>query len=309
MKRIRLYGLILGLALLSLVGLGLGRAHALEVPSAPDASYVLDNAEILTEQQELLLNQQIKKIKDESSNQVGILTVKDGEGVDAAQFATEVGRDWNVGGKETKNGVVIFISLQNPKRIQIAVSTGLEGALTDAVSGGISRNDIAPQFKQAKYYEGLSAGISAIDQATKGEYKAKNSNTTTEDIKGGTFFIVFVLVVLQAMFAVMSSSKSWWLGGVFGGVGSGLLGLAAGSWVAAITLGSIFVPLGLLFDYLFSKNYDKHKAKRKEDSNHNFPWYFGGGGGFSSGSGGGSSFGGFGGGGGSFGGGGGGSSW
>lgn len=311
LKRFKLYGLILGLLTLGLTLGNSGSTHALDVPPAPTSGYVVDNAEILSTEQESQLNQRIDVYKDTTSNEIGIFTVKDGEGVDPAQFATQVGRDWKVGTKENKNGVVIFISLANPKRIQIAVSTGLEGALTDATSGSISRNEIAPKFKGSKYYEGLSAGIDAIDKATKGEYVAKaEKNQGAFGIFGSALtFIVFVLVFLQFLFAILASSKSWWLGGVFGAISSGILAILINSWVALAVLSLIFVPLGLLFDYILSKNYQKHAQKKKTHKDHNFPWYFGGGGGFGSGSsGGGFSGGGFSGGG-SFGGGGGGSSW
>jgi len=272
----------------------------------------VDGAEILSAQEEVQLNQQIKQLIDESSNEIGVLTVKDGEGVDAAQFSTQVGRDWGIGTKENKNGVLIFVSLQNPKRIQIAVSTGLEGALTDATSASISRNDIAPKFRQSKYYEGLSAGVSAIDKATKGEYKREESSAQTKkNVQGGIWLIVFMVIILQTVFTLVTTTKSWWFGGVLGGITGGVIGAITHSALTGLGILLVLSPLGLLIDYKLSKNYQKHAQKRKDDKNHHFPWYFGGGGGFGSGSGlsgGGFSSGGFSGGG-SFGGGGGGSSW
>lgn len=306
MRHLKLYLFGLAVMLLSSTLFYSSKTNALEIPPAPTNSYVLDNAEILSDQEEGQLNAQIQTLKDQSTNEIGILTVKDGEGVDPAEFTVQLGRGWGVGTKENKNGAVIFISLANPKIIQIGVSTGLEGALTDALSSQIARNEIAPRFKESKYYDGLSAGVVAISRATKGEYNAESGQKMTglQIFEGGLFLIILAFTILQFIFALLASTKSWWLGGLIGLAGSILVGLIAGSLFIGIILALILVPLGLLFDYILSKNYKKHAEKKKHDKNYIFPWYFGGGGGSSGGfSGGGFS------GGGSFGGGGGGSSW
>jgi uncharacterized protein len=281
-------------------------SFALEVPPKPSSGYVLDLAEILSPEEEQNLNQQIQSLRNESTNEIGILTIRDGEGIDPAQFSVQVGRDWGVGTKEFNNGALILITLENPKRIFIATGTGLEGALPDALAGQISRDEIAPKFREKKYGEGLSLGVGAISSATKGEYQANENSRNigmTSDLIFGLFFAGFIL--LQFLFGILAKSKSWWLGGVFGFVGSTLTALVVGSTLFAIVLNLIFIPLGLLIDYKISKNYKKHKSKKDKDSNYILPWYFGGGGSGGSSSGG---FGGFSGGGG-FGGGGGGSSW
>lgn len=311
MRHPRLYIFGLAIALLGAPLLNSSKTSALDIPPTPKSGYIVDNAEILSDQEESQLNSQIQNLRDQSSNEIGILTVEDGEGVDPAEYSVQLGRTWGVGTKENKNGAVIFVSLSNPKRIQIGVSTGLEGALTDALSSQIARNEIAPKFKESKYYDGLSAGVTAISQATKGEYTAEDDNkmTGTQIFEASIFAIVMAFTILQFIFALLASTKSWWLGGLLGFVGSALVGLIAGSLFFGVALAIIIVPIGLFFDYILSKNYKKHAEKKKHDKNYIFPWYFGGGGGFGSGpSGGGFSGGGFSGGG-SFGGGGGGSSW
>lgn len=313
MRHPKLYFFGLAVTLLSASLIYSPRTNALEVPPVPTNGYIVDSAEILSDQEENQLNSQIQALKDQSTNEIGILTVKDGEGVDPAEFSVQLGRIWGVGTKDNKNGAVIFISLENPKRIQIGVSTGLEGVLTDALSGQIARNEIAPKFKESKFYDGLSAGVMAISQATKGEYSAQESKqkmTGLQIFEGTLFFLVLAFAVLQFIFALLASTKSWWLGGLIGLIGSTLVGLIADSLFVGIILAVIIIPIGTIFDYYLSKNYKKHAQKKKQDKNYIFPWYFGGGGGFGSGSSGGGFSGGSGfSGGGSFGGGGGGSSW
>ncbi len=307
MKKLKLKA-ALAILLFAALSLFSSASYALEIPNAPREGYVLDNAEILSPEEETNLSSQILQIKNSTTNEIGILTLKDGEGIEPVQLAVEVFKKWGIGSSENENGVLITVILQNPKSIRISPSRNLEGALTDAQSGQISRNEVAPQFREEKYYEGLARAVSAIDAATKGEYQSSGNSSSlgkTSDFAFEALFFGFIL--LQGLFSIVARTKSWWLGGVFGFAGSSIIGTVVHSFLLGLILSIIFVPLGLALDYFVSKNYKKHKDKKKTDGNHIFPWYFGGGsGGLGSGSSGG--FGGFGGGG-SFGGGGGGSSW
>ena len=53
----------------------------------------------------------------------------------------------------------------------IQVGYGLEGALPDALAKRIIENEIKPYFHNGDFDSGLRAGVAAILQATKGEYK------------------------------------------------------------------------------------------------------------------------------------------
>jgi uncharacterized protein len=181
---------------------------------------------------------------------------------------------------------------------------------------------VKPYFQEGDYDLGVETGVDKIVEAVRGEY-------TTEDVEqeqefneamgmflGPTFIcmMIFTFIILPYLGAFLGRTKSWWLGGVIGGI----LGLILGIWLISFTVFGwirflglflfplLLTPLGLLFDYVLSKNYRKRKSRKLPVG------FFHSWGGFSSGgsSFGGSSGGGFsGGGGGSFGGGGSSSSW
>ena len=87
--------------------------------------------------------------------------------------AAQVGR---LGQKQDKNGVLLVAAI-NDHKMRIEVGYGLEGALTDALSSQIIRNEIAPHFRTGDYFGGLMAGVTAIDKAIHGEYKANGPPT------------------------------------------------------------------------------------------------------------------------------------
>jgi uncharacterized protein len=99
------------------------------------------------------------------------------------------------------------------------------------------------------------------------------------------FYGVFALVWLSSFLA---RSKSWWAGGVIGGIGALIVWVVAESIITQVLV-TIFAPtLGLFFDWLVSRNYQKNVAKGGTGG------FFSTMGGFSGGSsGGGGGFGGF----------------
>ena len=78
---------------------------------------------------------------------------------------------WKIGQKGVDNGVILLIA-KAERKVRIEVGRGLEGKLTDLVSGRIIRAEIAPKFKAGDFDGGISAGVSALVQVAKGEYKA-----------------------------------------------------------------------------------------------------------------------------------------
>jgi uncharacterized protein len=74
--------------------------------------------------------------------------------------------------------------------------------MPDALAGSIIRNEVAPHFREANYYEGVVSGLTAITQAVKGEYtrKDKDRNRRTDDDDGGFPFVYIIFLILMLLF-------------------------------------------------------------------------------------------------------------
>src|SRR5208337_4321026 len=118
-------------------------------------------------------------------------------------YTVRVFRAWGVGQKDKNNGAVLFVFVQDHK-MRIATGYGLEGALPDATCKRILDDEITPRFKQGDYDGGLSAGVTAMIAAAKGEYKgtgATVADNSSGRSSGSTFhdlipIIIFVVIVL-----------------------------------------------------------------------------------------------------------------
>lgn len=272
---------------------GNSKVSALAVPPAPTDIPIVDATNTLSEEQKNSLANSIAESRAKTSNQIAILMIPSLENGSLEEYSIDVARQWGVGTKEKSNGVLILI-VKNDRKIRIEVGYGLEGALTDAKSSQIIRNVIAPEFRQDRYFEGISSGLQSVQLAIQNEFDPalENNNETKYTASFWEFMFFAVFFGLVWLSSILARSKSWWAGGVVGGVLGVIVGLIWGFILTGIVAILIFVALGLLLDRTVSKNY----AQRTK-SKHTPSWWAGGtffGGGGSSG---GSSFGGFGGGG------------
>ncbi len=282
--------------------------RALDVPPKPSDIPVVDQTNTLSQEQKQTLAVKISKERSETGNQVAILMIKSLEDEAIEDYSLQVARGWGIGQEERNSGVLLLIA-KDDRRLRIEVGYGLEGALTDIRSGQIIRDRITPQFKEGKYYEGIDSGLDGILTAIHGEkdpnLKPEAASQESSNNDGSWLSFIWVLFVVPVWLgSILARTKSWWLGGVLGGVAGVVIAIFVGFLFWGIIAMVALALLGLLLDKSVSDNYRKAaKGGRQAPS-----WWAGGpwigGGGSNNGSGG---FGGFGGG--SFGGGGSSGSW
>ena len=193
------------------------------IPKPVTARLVVDNANILTAAEVETLERKLVALDDSTSNQIAILTIKSLNGQTLEDVAVATFRDWGIGNKKTKNGVLVFISMED-KKIRIEVGYGLEGAIPDITANDIINNDIKPNFKQGNYYAGLDAAINNLSKAASGEYHVRREKPTSGRSSGGGSILGIIIIVI--IIIAMASR-----GGGRGGGG--------GSFIAPLLLGSM----------------------------------------------------------------------
>ncbi len=255
---------------------------------------VTDEAAILSEDQKETVKSVLLQYQKDTSNEIAVLIVKSLGGVTPVDAAVEVGRKWGVGSKDKDNGILMLVSLED-REIFIATGYGLEGAVPDIVASGIVNEDMVPAFRQGLYFEGIMAGIDSLKKHIGGEYTA-DRYAQDEDAPAIAWFFFLLFIGANWLGAIFARTKTWWLGGVVGGIGGMLLTIWYGWWLTI----PLLVVIGLIFDFIVSNM--PAGVGRGRGGRGGF-----GGGGFGGGSSGGGGFGGFGGG--SFGGGGAGGKW
>lgn len=188
-------------------------AVALEVPLLK--GHVNDYAAMLTPGRGAALEQQLSDFERSDSTQIVVLTVPTLGGEVLEEFSIKVAEAWKIGQKGVDNGVILLVA-KAERKVRIEVGRGLEGKLTDLVSGRIIRSEIAPRFKAGDFDGGITAGVSALMKVAKGEYKAA-SRDLRQGKKGAP--PILTLLVFLAVAVVFFSSFSRVLSGAVGAAG------------------------------------------------------------------------------------------
>jgi uncharacterized protein len=177
------------------------KSQAAEViPPKPDR-YFNDYAGVVSKEAARRFNEQLAQFERETSDQVVVaIFPKMQSDSDIADYTQRVAQAWGVGQKERRNGVVLFVFVQDRKMF-IQVGYGMEGALPDITAFDITEYKMKPRFRNGDYEGGIATGIDSILKAIRGEYKGSGNTVAERHRRGGgapsfLFFIIFLIALI-----------------------------------------------------------------------------------------------------------------
>ncbi len=223
-------------------------AHALDVP--PLRGYVNDYANMMSGQTRAKLEGELKAFERSDSTQLVVLTIPSLQGEALEEFSIKVAEAWKIGQKGKDNGIILLVASQE-RRIRIEVGRGLEGRLTDLTAGRIIDLAIKPRFKRGDYDGGFTAGIHALVDAARGEFKAEEKRAPVKRKQGSPLPAMLIFSAIT-LFALGRFSRI--LGGAAGAVGLPAIAYFAlgSSIITAILLGILGLLLGVFLPTFFS---------------------------------------------------------
>ena len=173
------------------------------LPPKP-AQFVSDRAGILSPQTIAALNSRLEAFERDTSNQVIVATFPNvPDGYVLEDFSQRTAEAWGIGQKKDDNGVALFV-FPKDRKTRIEVGYGLEGALPDIVAKRIIENEMLPAFRAGDFDSGVSRGVNAILQATRGEYTGTGrTNADREEGDQGSwiiflFFLLIIMIIITA---------------------------------------------------------------------------------------------------------------
>lgn len=208
---------------------------ALEVP--PLKGRVNDYAGLLAPATVSQLEELLQNFEAAESTQIVLLTVPSLEDDSLEDFSLRVVETWQPGQNKLDNGALLLIS-KNDRKIRIEVGYGLEGRLTDLVSGRIIREIITPRFKAGNFDQGVIDGLAAMMAAVQGEFPATTSNRQQDHNIDPGAIIIFLLILFSVLGRILTRVP--WLAAGLGAILAPVLG------TLALGLGSLWLILAVL---------------------------------------------------------------
>jgi len=228
----------------------LGLLFSLALNAAPEfpklTGRVVDQAGLLSAAEESRLAEKLQAHEAETSNQIVIVTLSTLQGYDIADYGYQLGRHWGIGQESRDNGVLLLVA-PNERRMRIEVGYGLEGALTDAISDYIIRQEMRPAFRAGDYPGGIEAGTDAILKVITGTYQALPSDGKKSS--ASTLFLTAFPVIFLFFFAVTEFIKKP-IGGHFipSLINAGFIGVVAWIVTGVVVIGIIAALVVLILN-------------------------------------------------------------
>lgn len=183
--------------------------HSLAQNFPEPTGFVVDQAAILSPAEEAQLTQKLEALKAQSNREFAVATIADLQGYDISEYGYRLGRAWGVGNEGADDGILLIIA-PNERKMRIEVGYGLEGIITDGLSGQIIRNIITPQFKNGNMFAGIDAGVDAIGSQlllppeeaaalAKQASSAARSDKESGSIWNLIFWLVIIFIVIWPM--------------------------------------------------------------------------------------------------------------
>jgi uncharacterized protein len=223
------------LASLLLTACCLAAAATEVIPPAPK-QYFNDYANVVAPATAARLNKQLEDFERASSSQVVVAVFPKMESASSLEdYVQRLFQAWQIGQKQKNNGVLLAVFVQD-RKLRIHVGYGLEGGLPDALAKRIIDDEITPRFKAGDFDGGLSAGVSAILAATRGEYKGTGrtvAEVQTDAPHGERAILAIALAFgLLVVLAIARGVRRGHRGSVFSGRGYRPAGWSGWDWTA-----------------------------------------------------------------------------
>ncbi|MFG1426714.1 TPM domain-containing protein [Roseixanthobacter glucoisosaccharinicivorans] len=205
-----------------------------ELSFPPLSGRVVDDAGILDADTVRSLDTQLAAQEAKATDQFVIATVRSLQGTSIEDYANRLFRFWQLGQARKNNGVLLLVA-PTERKVRIEVGYGLEGILTDAVSGTIIRTAILPSFKAGNMPAGIEAGAAAILEILNLDPEEAKARASDAEPHGGLTeddwvqIVVFAVMVLLFLYFMSRGSGG---GRGFGGRRRGVFvpGPMSGGW-------------------------------------------------------------------------------
>jgi uncharacterized protein len=255
------------LAWLALLAAVIGAPAAAALPPQPSGP-VYDGANIIAPADKAALEQKLTAYNQQTGRAIVVATVPSLDGEDVESYAQQLAQTWDIGGKESENGLLLLVA-PNERKMWISTARGLQERMTDIMAGRIYRDVMVPRFKVGDLSGGIVAGVDAVIQQldmdpaqakaieeAEAARQAHASKQAAPAIAGAFFWIVLIVFLVglsarrragrpfrggsgignvlmwtalnAAMNSGRSSGSSWGGGGFGGGGGGGFGGFGGG---------------------------------------------------------------------------------
>ena len=213
-----------------------------------DTSHTLESSQIDDLESSLI---DFEKTRTDGA-QIAVLMITKLDNETIEQYADRVFIQWKIGKKEQDNGILLLI-VKDDKLMRIEVGYGFEGIITDLIASHIIREQLAPQFRQNNYYQGIHDALSVLINKLNDpqQVPATNNDPDLKTVLAGDFGAnlfnyglasFFICFTIASLFSITSTKRS-----ASRSLGTGLLNAISVGGFTLFNGYSLHIVLPLIF--------------------------------------------------------------
>ncbi len=244
---------IILIAFVSILGTGVQAQDLRAIP--PLTARVIDITGTLDAGQTQALEARLAAFEKARGAQIVILMLPSTLPEDITDYTQRVGDAWKIGRKDIGDGLLLVVA-KDDRKVRIATSKALEGAVPDLAARQIIANAITPRFKQGDFAGGLNEAADQLMARITGENLAAPEADKAARGEAGFQWVdmaVFLFFAVPIGARLLSGVLGRKLGALATGGGAGVLAwiftssllLAGAAGVIGLVL-ALFASLGSL---------------------------------------------------------------
>ena len=218
-------------------------------PLPPLSAHVIDTTKTLDASQLQALEAKLKAFEQKRGAQVVVLMVPSTLPEDITDYTQRAGDTWKIGRKDIGDGILLVVA-KDDRKVRIATTKTLEGALPDLATKQIIDNAITPRFKQGDFAGGLDAAADQIMARISGENLPLPADTSQGSAGRGVAGFHWTDLAIFLFFAVPIGARllSAIIGRKAGAVATGgVVGVLAWIFTSSLLLAGGAAVIAVLF--------------------------------------------------------------
>ncbi|RYX93680.1 MAG: YgcG family protein, partial [Comamonadaceae bacterium] len=244
----------LALLLLSLQWLPQAAFAQTVLPVPALRAHVMDETGTLDATAVQALEAKLAALEKSRGAQIVFLLVPTTSPEDIESYAQRVGDSWKIGRKDVGDGLLLVVA-KNDRRVRIATTQTLEGAIPDLAARQIIDRAITPRFRQDDYAGGLDQAADQLIARISGENlplpQSGGASGGVDERRGFEWMdlAVFVFFAVAIGSRVVASIFGRKLGSLLTG---GAVGVIAWVFTSSLLIAAIAAVLGLVMALVLS---------------------------------------------------------
>ena len=198
----------------------------IQVPEVLEDTYVYDQGNIISDDQEAVINNILVQLEEKTTVEFAVITIPSLNNLTIEQYAVKLANTLGIGKAGEDNGILLLVSKTDTK-VRLEIGRGLQGFLTDSVSGRILDKYFVPSREKDNYNDACFNTVNAVINciANSDDYEFSEIEgldpeiaVETEDkLTAGQVFGIILLIIFLLILELIT-------GRIFGdGFGDGLV--------------------------------------------------------------------------------------